>query len=106
VTVEDGVFGTASGVSGSTPVMGAIITLINDARIAIGKAPVGFINPSIYSPGFSGAFNDILTGNITGCKGLQGVRDGGFIAAPGWDAASGLGTPNFPVLLEKWLALP
>jgi tripeptidyl-peptidase-1 len=30
-----------SGTSGATPVMGAIITLINDARIAIGKGPVG-----------------------------------------------------------------
>lgn len=31
----------------SSPVLGSIITLINDARLAIGKGPVGFINPAV-----------------------------------------------------------
>ncbi len=33
------------GTSASSPVVGAIITLINDARLALGKSTVGFINP-------------------------------------------------------------
>ncbi len=47
---ETGVDGTLSlvfGTSASAPVVASIITLINDARIAIGKGPVGFINPVV-----------------------------------------------------------
>ncbi|KAL0952091.1 hypothetical protein HGRIS_008726 [Hohenbuehelia grisea] len=83
----------------------AMITLINDARIAAGKRPVGFINPAIYSPAFSTGFRDVTSGVNTGCKGLQGESDGGFKATAGWDPASGLGTPRFNVLLEKWMSL-
>ncbi|KAJ8501884.1 hypothetical protein ONZ45_g11978 [Pleurotus djamor] len=89
VSVEDGSFVLSSGVSGSSPVVGAMISLINDARLARGKRPVGFINPAIYSTGFSTAFRDVIYGTNTGCKGLQGVRNGGFSAVPGWDPASG-----------------
>jgi hypothetical protein len=28
-------------------VVGSLITLVNDARLAAGKGPVGFINPSV-----------------------------------------------------------
>lgn len=55
------------GTSCSAPTTGSIITLINDARLAIGKGPVGFINPAIYSPLFEFAFNDITMGGNQGC---------------------------------------
>jgi len=41
VTVIDGEFGLVFGTSCSSPVVGSLITMINDARIAIGKSPVG-----------------------------------------------------------------
>ncbi|KAF9557637.1 subtilisin-like protein [Agrocybe pediades] len=104
--IANGTISIDSGTSGATPTVAAIITLVNDARLAAGKKPVGFINPSIYSPAFASAFNDVVDGVNTGCKGLQGVRDGGFRATTGWDPASGLGTPNLGKLIEKWLALP
>ncbi|KAF8190288.1 peptidase S8/S53 domain-containing protein [Mycena galopus ATCC 62051] len=97
VAVEEGAFGLDSGTSGATPTVAALITLVNDARLAAGKSPVGFINPTIYSPQFAGAFHDIVSGTSQGCKGCS---------VPGWDAASGVGTPNLGVLIEKWLALP
>ncbi|KAJ7162741.1 peptidase S8/S53 domain-containing protein [Mycena crocata] len=106
VAVERGVFGIDSGSSGAAPTVAAIITLVNDARLAAGKKPVGFINPTIYSPEFATAFNDIVSGTSQGCKGWQGDRGGGFQAVSGWDAASGVGTPNLGMLIEKWLALP
>ena len=40
----DGVLGLVFGTSASAPVVASMITLINDARIASGKGPVGFIN--------------------------------------------------------------
>jgi kumamolisin len=47
---------------------------------------VGFVNPQLYQ--FPGAFNDITSGN-----------NGAFQAGPGWDAATGLGSPNGNSLL-------
>ncbi|KAF9467748.1 subtilisin-like protein [Collybia nuda] len=106
VAAEDGEFTTDRGTSGAVPTVGSIVTLINDARIHAGKTPVGFINPAIHSPNFANAFNDITSGSSGGCKSIQGVRDGGFKAGKGWDPASGVGTPNLGLLIEKWLALP
>ena len=45
----DGAFQLIFGTSASSPVVGSMITLINDARLAAGKGPVGFLNPSVYS---------------------------------------------------------
>ena len=43
----DGSFQLVFGTSCSSPVVGSMITLINDARLAAGKGPVGFLNPSV-----------------------------------------------------------
>ncbi|KAF9046283.1 subtilisin-like protein [Panaeolus papilionaceus] len=96
----DGEFSLVFGTSASSPVVGSLITLINDARIAAGKKPVGFINPSIYSASFAGAFNDITSG------GNQGCGTAGFTATTGWDPVTGVGTPNFDKLKTAFLALP
>ena len=43
----DGNFSLVFGTSASAPVFGSIITLVNDARLAVGKSSVGFINPTV-----------------------------------------------------------
>ncbi|KDR80277.1 hypothetical protein GALMADRAFT_153925 [Galerina marginata CBS 339.88] len=106
LNIENGAISIDSGTSGAIPTVASIITLVNDARISAGKKPVGFINPTIYSTTFATAFNDIVDGTSQGCKGLQGDRGGGFKATPGWDPATGVGTPNLGKLIEKWLSLP
>ncbi|PCH37568.1 subtilisin-like protein [Wolfiporia cocos MD-104 SS10] len=88
------------GTSCSSPVTAAILSAVNDARLAVGKPSIGFINPTIYTPTFMAAFNDITNGTNPGC-GTEG-----FYAEPGWDPVTGVGTPNFPKLLALWLALP
>ncbi|KAJ7044034.1 peptidase S8/S53 domain-containing protein [Mycena alexandri] len=99
-TTAEGIFFPVSGTSASSPVVGAILSMINDARLAVGKGPIGFINPAIYSAAFKDAFNDITDGSNPGCG------TPGFAAARGYDPVTGLGTPNFPKLLKLWLALP
>ncbi|KAF7323695.1 Subtilisin-like protein [Mycena kentingensis (nom. inval.)] len=94
-----GSFFLVYGTSASSPVVGALLTMVNDARLAAGKRPIGFINPAIYSPAFRGAFNDITTGTNPGC----GTR--GFAAAPGYDPVTGLGTPRFDKMLEAWMKM-
>ncbi|KAJ6476257.1 subtilisin-like protein [Mycena sanguinolenta] len=98
--VAEGLTIAVAGTSAAPPVIGAMITLINDARLAVGKSPVGFINPAIYSDAFKGAFNDITSGNNPGCG------TSGFESVEGWDPSSGLGTPHFEKLRDLWLGLP
>ncbi|KAJ8454451.1 hypothetical protein ONZ45_g19303 [Pleurotus djamor] len=81
------------GTSASTPVVAAMIALINDHRIANGKPTLGFLNPILYSTEVSRIFNDITEGSNPGCGTI------GFPAREGWDPATGLGTPDFLRLL-------
>ena len=57
--------------------------------------------PQIYSPKFADAFHDITIGNNSGCG-----ADSAFPTERGWDPVTGLGTPNFPMLLQRFLELP
>lgn len=97
VAVE-GVFTKIFGTSASTPVVASLFSLINEARFAAGKGSVGFINPVLYK--YPGALNDVVEGTNTGCG------TAGFKTGKGWDPVTGLGTPNFPRLLVRFLGLP
>ncbi|PCH42075.1 subtilisin-like protein [Wolfiporia cocos MD-104 SS10] len=85
-----------AGTSCSSPTFAGFVSLLNDARIANGLSPLGFLNPLIYALGTNGTsgFNDITEGNNPGC-GTEG-----FNATIGWDAVTGWGTPNFGVLKQ------
>ncbi|KAI0316450.1 tripeptidyl peptidase A [Amylostereum chailletii] len=74
------------GTSASSPTFTGFVSLLNDARISQGLSPLGFLNPLFYSQAVSG-FNDITIGNNPGC-GTPGFNTG-------WDAVTGLGTPDF-----------
>ena len=73
--------------------MSSIIALTNDALIADGKAPLGFLNPWLYQEGYK-AFTDITEGVSGGCNTT------GFPVTKGWDAVTGFGTPIFPELVR------
>lgn len=104
-----------SGTSASAPLFAALISLLNNARLAAGKPALGFLNPWLYSKevsGKKGGFTDIVEGWSTGCTGKD-VYSGlptpfvpyaSWNATPGWDPVTGLGTPLFDRLLE--LAVP
>ncbi|KAI9641697.1 hypothetical protein NHQ30_009553 [Ciborinia camelliae] len=97
-TFLEGEFTLNGGTSASTPIFSSIINLINEERLAIGKSTVGFINPVLYSNPH--VLNDITNGSNPNCG------TAGFSAVPGWDPITGLGTPNYPKLLELFLSLP
>jgi kumamolisin len=74
---ETGVFGGTSAVA---PLWAGLIARINQQT---GKT-LGFLNPLIYAQAVEASgFNDITEGN-----------NGAFKAAKGWDACTGLGTPD------------
>jgi tripeptidyl-peptidase-1 len=87
-TVWNGTDTLVSGTSASTPLMAAIVALVNDALIAGGKPTLGFLNPWLYKKGYR-AFTDITSGSAVGCS---EIGDGkGFPAVEGWDPVTGFG---------------
>ena len=67
------------GTSASTPLWASLIARLNQGL----KTRCGFLNPILYGKCSSGVLRDITTGN-----------NGAYSAQPGWDACTGLGTPN------------
>lgn len=100
----DGSITRESGTSASAPVFSAMVTLWNDLRFAYDMPPMGFVAPFLYYVAESNpeAFNDIVTGDNACSVGrsLESTNccSEAFAAAPGWDAVTGLGSPNFQVL--------
>ncbi len=94
----NGEFHLVGGTSMSSPVFASLLNRIIEERIKVGKGNLGFINPTLYA--HPEILNDITNGTNPGCGTL------GFEAAKGWDPVTGLGTPNYPKMLELYLKLP
>lgn len=75
----DGQSGVFGGTSAVAPLWAGLIALMNQK---LGQS-VGFLNPKLYSNQVNQAMRDIISGN-----------NGAFSAGPGWDACTGLGSPN------------
>jgi tripeptidyl-peptidase-1 len=73
-----------------------MIAMINNERMLKGKSPVGFINPVLYR--HPEVFTDVEIGENVGCQ-------HGFRAISGWDAATGLGSPDYKRLLNLFMSL-
>lgn len=77
----DGADTVIGGTSAVAPLWAALIARLN----GITGQPAGFVNPLLY--GNANALRDVRSGN-----------NGDFAAATGWDACTGLGTPNGKML--------
>jgi kumamolisin len=79
------------GTSFAAPLWAGLIAQINQVT----KKPIGYLNPLLYTKlANSKALNDITSGN-----------NGAYQAAPGWDACTGLGTPNGPELIRALMEI-
>jgi tripeptidyl-peptidase-1 len=83
-----------AGTSCASPTAAGIIGLLNDLRLQNGKAPLGFLNPFLYQN--ADALFDVTEGSSQGC----GFMSSGWPAKKGWDAVTGLGTPNYEKLAK------
>ena len=126
---------TFFGTSLASPIFASVLTLINEELALVGKGPVGFVNPALYERECSCQFmlfshqqlillsdpevlNDITNGSNPNCgkyclphRRRLDVADKklgseGFKTAKGWDPVTGLGTPNYPKMLELFMSLP
>lgn len=92
---------SVGGTSASSPAFASMVSQINDALLQAGKPRLGFLNPFLYAN--ANAFTDVTKGTNAIGRGTGPVPTG-YAAAPGWDAATGLGTPVFSKLLAAALA--
>jgi kumamolisin len=88
--LADGQPGSVGGTSAVAPLWAGLIACINQQL----GTPVGFLNPLLYALA-ANPLRDITTGtnDITG-------QLGGYPAGPGWDACTGLGSPNGTALAK------
>ena len=103
-TVMGGQVMGVDGTSCSSPIFAALLALLNDYQVARGKPKLGFVNPVLYKmwADNSKTFNDITKGN-NWCTEMQCCNSTfGYESAVGWDPVTGLGTPNFGLMID-WL---
>ena len=117
------------GTSAATPQTAALVALANAARSSAGKAPLGFLDPILYSGvGASSAYTDVVpehlgsapasfAGSDVGVSGtvnksvgdlvdnqMYGSSVPGYPTTAGYDANTGWGTPNAPAFVAALLA--
>jgi kumamolisin len=80
----DGQQTVIGGTSAVAPLWAGLLALINQSL----GTNVGYVNPLLYSAKVEPTFHDITSGN-----------NGDYSAGPGWDACTGLGSPNGAALL-------
>ena len=80
----DGSDQTIGGTSAVAPLWAALIALLNESL----GAPLGFAQPRLYGSAQATGFHDIVSGD-----------NGAYSAQAGWDACTGLGSPNGSALL-------
>jgi kumamolisin len=73
------------GTSAVTPLMAGLVALLNQAK----KKRVGFLNPFLYANASKGVVKDVT-------QGTNAIKNTvkGYNAGVGWDACTGLGTPD------------
>lgn len=82
--VIDGAPAVLGGTSAAAPLWAALLSRLG---AALGK-PLGYLNPLLYPSNASGTFRPITSGD-----------NGGYSAGPGWNACTGLGSPQGTRLL-------
>ena len=87
----------AGGTSAAAPLWAGLIALANQSAAASGKAPLGFLDPTLYAVAGAGAspppFHDVtIGGNLY------------YDATPNWDYATGWGSPDAAVLIPALVA--
>jgi uncharacterized repeat protein (TIGR01451 family) len=93
---EPGIGGTSC----AAPLWAAFTSLVNEQAASVGKPPIGFLNPTIYSickgPLYPLTMHDIITGNNT-----NAISPNQFYAVPGYDLCTGWGTPTGSNLINS-----
>jgi subtilase family serine protease len=100
-------FNAVGGTSAGAPQWAAIIALANELRARQMRGPLGLVSPVLYdlarnSRSYGRDFHDITSGNNALNLSPFGLPPSqfGFAAQPGYDLATGLGTPDVSNLIS------
>ena len=92
IIYNNGQQATVGGTSAAAPLWAGFVALANEQATAQGKPVVGFLNPTIYAigktPSYDADIHDIVSGT------------NGYSATPGFDLATGWGTPNGQAMIN------
>lgn len=110
--LNNGQWGVVGGTSAAAPLMAGGIAVINQALRSHGKRRAGFLTPALYRMGKNievrnRVFTDVTFGNndtmwqVFGNTTPVPPANPMFDAKPGYDGASGWGSPRFPAFLEE-----
>jgi len=118
------------GTSAATPQTAALVALVNAARTAQGKQPIGFLDPLLYGGVGAADYTDIVPkhygsapktfgGAEVGVSGpvfksagdlqdnqLWQVPVAGYPTTTGYDATTGWGTPTAPAFVSALAVMP
>jgi kumamolisin len=94
----DGDWAPCGGTALSAALWAALLAHVGQAMAETTDAPLGLVAPTLYRLAQPGLFNNFAMGSneTTGWV-------GGYFARLGWDACTGLGTPNGAALLDAML---
>lgn len=84
--------GASGGTSAVAPLMAALVALLNQAK----NKNVGFLNPFLYANVSKGVVRDVTVGTNAIKDTVKGYQSGA-----GWDACTGLGTPDGTAILNN-----
>jgi kumamolisin len=84
--------GASGGTSAVAPLMAGLVARLNQAK----TKSVGFLNPFLYANVAKGVTLDVTSGTNAIPNTVKGYK-----AGPGWDACTGLGTPNGSAILQN-----
>jgi kumamolisin len=90
-TRVDSLEGPSGGTSAVAPLMAALIARLNQAK----NKNIGFINPFLYANVAKGVVHDVSAGT----NAIKNTVEG-YTAGHGWDACTGLGTPDGSTILK------
>jgi hypothetical protein len=100
-----------AGTSASSPLWAGVMALADELSDQNHAGHVGFANPAIYDIGYSRgqpldlyklSFNDIADGSTNAPAG----ESGGYSAVPGYDLATGWGSPNCNLVFQLGTSTP
>lgn len=83
--------GASGGTSAVAPLMAGLVARLNQAK----KKNVGFLNPFLYANVSKGVVRSVGSGTNAIFNTVHGYK-----AGPGWDACTGLGTPDGTAILN------
>ncbi len=99
VVSSGGAQGIFGGTSCASPLWAGFMALVNQQAALNGKPSIGFLAPVVYAlaqtGGYNNYFHDTTAGDNTWDQSLNN-----FFAVPGYDLATGLGTPNGTALIN------